>query len=125
MIDFEALMLDPLYATLGVPASITIPADGSSDELTITDITVIDKTGGIATGDQPVQVETIEPACCIRRAELTANGLTLANLDGASITFNGSRWTIKGGSKRPIPNGARKGEVLFVLADEIEVDSSS
>jgi hypothetical protein len=124
VIDFQTLMLDPIYATLGVPASITIPADGSSDELTITDLTVIDKTSGLTVGEHDAQVTTIEPACCIRRAELDANGLSLASLDRASIEFNGSRWTIKGTPKRPIPNGAKKGEILLLLGNEVEISDS-
>lgn len=119
-------MLDPLYAALGVPATITIPADDSSDvEVIVSDLTVIDKTGGVTIGDHDAQIDTLEPACCIRHAELTANDLTIADIDGASIEFNGSRWKIKGAPKRPVPNGAKKGEVLLILSNETELDSSS
>jgi hypothetical protein len=126
VIDFEALMLNPLYATLGVPATLTLPAQDSSDEeVQITGLTVIDKTGGLTHGDHDVQIDSLEPACCIRRAELIANEITIAELDGASIAFNGSSWVIKGTPKRPTPNGSRKGEVLLILGNETELDSSS
>lgn len=119
-------MLDPIYATLGVPATLTLPAqDSSDDEHVITGLTVIDKTSGVTLGDHDAQVDTLEPAACIRRAELDANEITIAELDGASIEFNGSRWNVKGTPKRPIPNGARKGEILLILGNETELDSSS
>jgi hypothetical protein len=106
-------------------ATLTGGADEGTTEVEITDLTVIDKTGGVALGDHDAQVDTLEPACCIRHAELTANEVTIAELDGAFIAFNGSRWRIKGMPKRPVPNGARKGEVLLILGNETELDSSS
>ena len=42
MIDFDAVMLAPIYATLGVSATLTLPDDR---EFTLT---VIDKTSGAA-----------------------------------------------------------------------------
>jgi len=118
------MLLDPLYTTLGVAAVITLETDSDSDALTF-DVTVIDKTGGVSLGDHDSKVETIEPAACIRFAELTSNGLAPVDLEGASIEFNGSSWKIKSWPKRPVPNGARKGELLLILGNETETDSSS
>jgi hypothetical protein len=106
-------------------ATLTGGVDEGAAETEITDLTVIDKTGGVTIGDHDAQIDTLEPACCIRHAELIANTLTISDIDGAAIAFNGSRWKIKGASKRPVPNGAKKGEVLLILANETELDSSS
>lgn len=124
LIDWQALLLDPLYASLGVSAVLTLAVDDSSDPRSF-DVVVIDKTAGVALGDHDAQVETLEPAACIRRSELTSNGLTPVDLDGASLAFNGSSWKVKGWPKRPVPSGAKEGELLLILGNETELDSSS
>lgn len=122
MIDYQALLLDPIYATIGVPAAITLD---DSAETVVSGLTVIDKTSGVTLGDHDAQVDTLEPACCIRHAELTSNGLAPVDLEDATIEFNGSRWKIKSFPKRPVPSGSRQGEVLLILANETVVESSS
>ena len=125
MIDYEALLLDPIYLTLGVPATIEL-ADGVT---VFEGLTVIDKTAGIELGDKESKVDSIEPACCIRHAELTAKGLVPSALEDGKISFNGSQWSIVAYPKRPVPSGSRKGEVLLILSREVvlpeESDSSS
>lgn len=113
MIDYQALLLDPIYATLGVPAKLTL-----ANATAYPGLKVIDKTSGVTIGDHDAQVDTLEPACCIRYATLTALGLVPVNLEGATIEFNGSRWKIKSYPKRPVPSGARKGELLLMLGNE-------
>lgn len=121
--DYQALLLDPIYAALGVPAKL-----GLSDGVTFYEgLTVIDKTSGVQLGDKDSKIDSIEPACCIRHKELTDAGLAPSDLDAGTVEFNGSRWTIVGYPKRPVPTGARQGEVLLILSREvvIELDSSS
>jgi hypothetical protein len=122
LIDYQTLLLDPIYRTLGVAAAITL---GDSAETVVSGLTVIDKTDGVQLGDHDAQVDTLEPACCIRYSELTANDLRPVDLEGGSIEFNGSRWKIKAYPKRPVPSGARKGELLLILANETEIESDS
>lgn len=122
MIDYKALLLDPIYQTIGVPASVIMP---DSDETTYEGLTVIDKTAGVALGDQPVQVESLEPAAAVRAAELSTRGIDPTDLDGAFIEFNGFRWTIKGRHNRPVPSGARDGELLLILSNEQPASESS
>lgn len=115
MIDWNALMLDPVYAALGVPAVITIAGSGD----VIDGLTVIDKTAGVLLGEHDTQVDTLTPACCIRASEWDAAGQTALDLEGASIAFNGSRWNITGFPKRPVPaGGASRGEILLILSNE-------
>ena len=123
-IDYQALLLDPIYATIGVAAVITLDTDSDSEAPTF-DVTVIDKTGGVSLGDHDSKVETLEPAACVRYSELTSNGLSPVDLDGASIEFNGSSWKIKSWPKRPVPSGARKGELLLILGNETVTESES
>jgi hypothetical protein len=101
---------------------------GGADEgpgTTDVEVTVIDKTGGVSLGDHDSKVETLEPAACIRYSELTSNGLTPLDLDGGSLEFNGSSWKIKSWPKRPVPSGARKGELLLILGNETVTESDS
>lgn len=120
-LDYQALLLDPIYSVLGVPAKLGLP-DG---ETFVEGFTVIDKTAGVQLGDKESKVDSIEPACCIRNKELADAGLAPSDLDGGTIEFNGSRWRIVGYPKRPVPSGARKGEVMFILSNEIVTESDS
>lgn len=113
LIDYQKLLLDPIYNTLGVTAALTL-----ADSTVIMGLTVIDKTAGVQLGDHDAQLDTLEPACCVRHATLTTLGLVPVDLEGGSIEFNGSRWKIKAYPKRPVPSGARKGELLLILGNE-------
>lgn len=121
MIDWNALHLDPLYAALGVPAVVTLSESGGD-----VDVTVIDKTAGVQLGEGDVQVDTLTPACCIRASEWAAQGQTVLDFEDAKVTFNGSRWDIKGFPKRPTPaGGSSRGEILLILSNETVVDLES
>jgi hypothetical protein len=121
MIDYQALLLDPLYATLGVPAVVTLADATTSFE----GLTVIDKTSGLQFGSTEAKVDTVEPACCIRAKQWSALGRTTADFEGATIEFNGSRWDIVAYPKRPVPSGARQGEILLILSNETVVEDDS
>lgn len=107
MIDFAALLLDPVYDTLGVEAS--LEASG-----TVT-LTVLDKTEGVMLESQNggFQLATSKPAACVRISELTANSLTRADLRDAQITFNGNDWKIVATQPKPLPSGS--GELYLIL----------
>lgn len=118
MIDFDAAMLGPIYATLGVSATLTI-VDPSDDF----DLTVIDKTGGVEVGEN-VEVPTIKPCAAIRISDLTALGLSKDDLIDGTLTFNGSSWTITNVVPKPVPNGERSGEIHAYLQKLDELASS-
>lgn len=120
-IDWAKMHLDPIYATLGVPAVVLLADSGG----TVTGLTVIDKTAGVQLGEHDTQVDTLTPACCIRASEWDALGFHALDFEEASIEFNGSRWAIKGFPKRPVPaGGASRGEILLILSNETVTEST-
>ena len=109
-LDFSALMYDPIYETLGVPATINT---GAGD----VPLTVVDNTRpvSIATVGAPGEVRTVGPGAYARVQELTAQGVTRAQYVDASLTFNGRAWTVRSYEFTGNPNGEDYGEVRFLL----------
>jgi hypothetical protein len=107
MIDFSALLLDPIYDELGVEAS--LEAAG-----TVT-LTVLDKTEGVIleSPNGPLQMATAKPAACVRMSELETNEILREDLKGAAITFNGNTWKIVATQPKPVPSGV--GELYLIL----------
>ena len=117
MIDFNALLLNPIYTTLGVPARLTL-SDGRGF-----DITVIDKTSGVHVGNN-VEVPTVLPAAAIRYSELATLGMNKNDIEDGTLTFNGYTWTISNVKSDPNPSGEKSGELLAMLVDQNELASS-
>lgn len=108
MIDFDALLYDPLYANYGTAAVIT-PTMGASVAATVIDMTRgVEITSG-------VELPVIRPACFIRRTELASAGLTEQVLLAGAVSMNGAVWNISDIRPRPGPGGANTGEVILVL----------
>lgn len=107
MIDFSALLLDPIYNELGVEAE--LEAGG-----TVT-LTVLDKTEGVMleSPNSPLQMATTKPSACVRMSELAANEIRREDLKNAAITFNGNTWRIVATQPKPVPSGA--GELYLIL----------
>ncbi len=85
-----------------------------------TPIRVVDKTAGVddatlTPAGNPGRVPTIQPAVCIRNAELSAAGLIPANVIGRILTFNGRSWKVISHRLRPGPGGEDVGESYFFL----------
>ena len=109
--EFNAMLLDPQYDAIGVPARI-IPRSGAA-----ADVTVIDHTSGItvAEGGQ-FQLETIRPVVCVRLSELADNALTITDINDGQVVMDPGEasektWRIK------VPRETG-GEVQLVLLDE-------
>ena len=81
--DIQALLFNPIYSELGVPANI----NG-------VDVTVIDHTTGINVTDR-MSVETIRPVCYVRTSELSANSLAVADLLGFLFVLVGIFWVVE------------------------------
>jgi hypothetical protein len=111
MIDWTTHFLDPIYCTLGVPATFT--PNGTGDSVAMT---VIDKTSGIEVGGA-LDVLTIVPAAALRMSELTSSGYSRSNLDGGTIEFNDSEWTIEAHRLNPSPGGSAAGEIYLLLTE--------
>ena len=105
MIDFDALVLDPVYATFGEPAVLTLRSASY-------DLTVIDHTKGVAVEDGGIGLQTIRPAVDVRRSALAALGIAVADLVGGQVVFGVTAWRIK----TVIENGPELR--LIVMQDE-------
>lgn len=116
-IDFDGVLLAPLYAVLGVDAVITVAGNDY-------DIVVIDKTAGVEVGGN-VEVPTVVPAAAVQYATLTGVGLSAADTVDASISFHGFTWTVYAYKLDPNPSGERSGEVMLLLKEPHELTSSS
>lgn len=103
---------DTIYRRLGVAAVLTTSGTDGDDY----DVTVIDKTAGIAVGDGN-EVVTIRPACDVRAVEFFAYGLGRDDLKGAAIAFNGKTWDLTHHELRPSPAGERAGELRLFLSE--------
>lgn len=114
--DFQALLLDPIYSIQGVEATLTLE---SSSEITLT---VIDKTAGVDVGDG-AEVQTLLPAAVVRVVELTTAGVDRTRLRGALLDFNGGNWEIKSYRPKPTLNGEADGE-LYLFLEEAEDGTS-
>lgn len=109
-IDFGALLYDPVYAVLGVAATLTIGTDDFA-------VTVKPQLDGIAVAMSHVDIETIQPGAFIRRSELDANGITPAALDGGMIAFDNKTWKIEAHRPKPSGNGEADGEEMLTLSE--------
>ena len=109
MIDYSALLYDPVYREIGVPATFIMGEIEAS-------ITVIDDTrpkqlpaGSFA------DVRGMGPGAFARIPELVAAGITRNDWQDAVLTFNGRSWTVRSYELRGSPNGEDQGEVRFLL----------
>lgn len=110
-IDFDTLLLDPIYAldVFGV-AAVLRTSYGQDINLT-----VLDKTEGVMLesqhGGQLFGAAKI--AACVRVTELDANSVARDSLKGATLTFKGQTWRIVATQPKPKPGG--KGELYLIL----------
>jgi hypothetical protein len=113
MIDWSAKFYDPIYAGLGVPATLSA---GTAGEVTIT---VIDKTrrksNTTQTDSGSVEVRSVGPSAFARMQEMIAKGIVRDDYKGSVLTFNGRSWTVRNHELTGSPNGEDFGEVMFLL----------
>ncbi len=89
MIDFDALVLGPVYDTFGKPAVLTI---GPSTY----DLVVVDYTKGVSVEDDGgIGVQTIRPAADVRRTAIVIAGIALDDLVDGQLVLAGTTWRIK------------------------------
>jgi len=103
-IDYSALLYDPVYAELGVDATM----DGIA-------LTVIDDTRPKMIASSSVEVRSVGPGAFARIPELTGKGIARDAYVDAVLTFNGRAWTVRSYELRGSPNGEDVGEVRFLL----------
>lgn len=109
MIDFDGLLLAPIYGTFGVEATLTT-VDG-----VVKTLTVKDETSGVIleSSNNNFQLATSKPAACVRVSELTDKSLTRKDLSSAAISFNGNDWKVVAIQPKPVSSGP--GEFYLIL----------
>lgn len=110
MLDYKSLLFTPAYTIFGAEAVLTL-ADTAGTELTLT---VIDKTSGVALGNN-VEIGTLVPGAVLQVSDLTDAGLSADDLVEATIVFNGGTWRIASHYPKPVPSGEASGEIVMVL----------
>jgi hypothetical protein len=113
MTIFADLLYRQSLAVFGVPATFQ-PDHGAPF-----DITAIDRTSGVEVADNTIGITTIRPAADVLAADLDALGITAADLDGAALTMNGTKWRVSGVMERPTPFGAADGMVTLLLVGNV------
>jgi hypothetical protein len=114
-IDWGATLLDPLYASLGVAATLTVA--------TLTapvPVTALDQTKGVEIMQGKLGLQTIKPVCSLRMRELATYSLVPSNLIGGTISLRPSTpdqadWRIESYLTKPNPSGETAGEVQLIL----------
>ena len=111
-LDYSALLYDPIYQQLGVPAVFT------SGMLT-TNLTVIDDTRPTQTQlpAGAAEVRSMGPGAFARIPELQGNGIARSDWQDAGLSFNGRDWLVRSYELRGSPNGEDAGEVRFLLKE--------
>jgi hypothetical protein len=114
MIDYSALLYDPVYAEIGVPAVLTAAGTAGEIELTVIDDTRA-KTQMTGTASGPIDVRSVGPGAFARIPELTAKGIAREDYRDSVLTFNGRSWTVRSYELTGSPNGEDLGQVRFLL----------
>lgn len=122
MLDYNTLVLDPNYLIHGVPAVIRLAAGG-----VVEGITVIDKSNPVEVGENAVRGQTLAPACIVRYKELTAAGVTAADLPDSQVIFNDFVWEVTSTKPKPTPRGELDGELYLFITQlhSLESEESS
>jgi hypothetical protein len=104
-IDFNAVVLGPVYDTFAKPAVLTIgPAS--------CDVEVIDNIKGVSVEEGGlVGVQTIRPAVAVRRTTLLLNGIKFDDLVDGQLALDGVAWRIKSFIESP-------GELRLILMQD-------
>ena len=107
-IDFSVLLYNPVYAEIGVPATM-----GAAS------LTVIDDTRPkvMAAVGSPLEVRSLGPGAFARIPELAGNGITRDDYLDSVLTFNGRSWVVRSYELMGSPNGEDLGEVRFLLKE--------
>lgn len=115
--DWQTLLLDPLYETLGTDAVIRSVYFDSFP------VRAIDKSSGVAvSGSSPdsqhPSVQTLLPAAVIMMKSIIDLGINASDIEGGTIEMNGKMWSIKASQPKPSPDGEDAGELYLMLMEE-------
>jgi hypothetical protein len=113
VIDYSTLLYDPVYAEIGVPATLDAGTAGQVE------ITVKDDTRPKVQAASGVETLGVQPGAFARIPELTAKGIMRHDYKDSMLTFNGRSWIVQNYELRGSPNGEDLGEVRFLLIESI------
>jgi hypothetical protein len=108
---FGTPLYGPVYAGIGVPATMTA---GVVPEVSLT---VIDDTRPKQVPSGSGDVRSAGPGAFARVPELTANGIAREDYIDALLTFNGRSWVVRSYDLMGNPNGEDEGEVHLFLSE--------
>lgn len=108
MVDYSALLFDPVYQELGVPAMLTTT-------MGVAEIIVIDDTRPKSNVAGQLETRSVGPGAFVRMPDLIAAGVDRSEYVGSVLSFNGRMWLIRSYELRGSPNGEDLGEVRFFL----------
>jgi hypothetical protein len=111
IVDYGALLYDPVYAEIGVPAVIGTTGITVIDDTRRKPLPVVSATG-------LAEVRSMGPGAFARVYELAAKGITRDVWLGAPLAFNGRTWMVRSYELRGSPAGEDAGEVLFLLKEQ-------
>jgi len=114
MVDWNAQLLDPVYAGLGQAAVLTLVQEEDEPEFAVT---VVDATEAIDIDERSSLMPSLRPAFVVRMAELTGLGLTRERLMRGEITAAGKTWTIDATGPMPVPSGEADGELKLIVSE--------
>jgi hypothetical protein len=121
--DFDDLMLDSIYETLGTDVEV-VPVEGTSDSAIA--LRVIDKSAGVLLSDDGqaigrggphAQLGTMVPMMAVKSQSLIAASLSPGDLVGHLVEMSGAWWTITNHLPRPGIAGEPKGQVYYQLRE--------
>lgn len=113
-IDYQSLLYDPIYQTLGVAVTLTT-VDDQEVSLTALNLTKPSSFNGFG-----VDFQTFQPAVKIRMSELS--GLSLQDdILGGELLMDGETWDIKSYERNASPNGNSDGELRLLLSKQIQI----
>jgi hypothetical protein len=113
MLDYSALLYDPVYIEIGVEAQFI---SGALD----VQLLVIDDTRPKVLPAGSAEVRSVGPGAYVRIPELERNGISRDDWQDASLSFNGRSWVVRSYELRGSPNGEDAGEVRFLLKAETD-----
>jgi hypothetical protein len=122
VIDYSAVLYDPVYAELGVSATLTPANTAGQVALTVIDdtraATATTSTMGMRNiSTSTLEVRSVGPGAFARIPELDRNGIGRADYVDAALSFNGRNWIVRSYELRGSPNGEDLGEVRFLLKE--------
>jgi hypothetical protein len=116
MVDYSTLLYDPVYAQIGVPATLTAAGTAGEVELTVIDDTrPTSHTTRTTHISSTTEVRSVGPGAFARIPELDGKGIAREDYQDAMLAFNGRTWVVRSYELRGSPNGEDLGEVRFLL----------